>query len=47
MLNKNEKISNFYVLQALLKIEGIPDNEKKEFIAPLKDDMLKIIKKVL
>ncbi len=32
MLSKNEKISYFYVLRALLKIEGIPDNEKKEFI---------------
>lgn len=31
MLSKNEKISNFYVLQALLKIEGVPDNEKQEF----------------
>ena len=32
MLNKQELISNFYVLQALLQMGGIPDNEKKEFI---------------
>lgn len=31
MLNKEELISNFYVLQALLQMDSIPNDEKQKF----------------